>query len=79
MKWLEDQVASIREAATQALQKVAQEFGGEWAKENLVPPVCLEQHNATHYVITVMCIVSINSAKYLFILVSMAADCCIFL
>lgn len=45
MKWLEDQVASIRDAATHALQKVAQEFGGEWAKENLVPRVGLVLKN----------------------------------
>lgn len=39
MKWLEDPVASIREAATRTLQKIAQEFGPEWAKEHLVPQV----------------------------------------
>ena len=36
MKWLEDSVFSIREAATKNLQKLAQEFGPEWAKEHLV-------------------------------------------
>ena len=39
MKWLEDQVFSIREAATMNLQKLAQEFGPNWAKEHLVPQV----------------------------------------
>jgi serine/threonine-protein phosphatase 2A regulatory subunit A len=33
------QVASIREAAAKTLQKIAQEFGPEWAKEHLVPAV----------------------------------------
>ena len=39
LKWLEDQVASIREAATVTLQKIAQEFGPDWARDNLVPRV----------------------------------------
>ena len=33
------QVFCIREAATQNLQKLAAEFGPEWAKEHLVPQV----------------------------------------
>jgi serine/threonine-protein phosphatase 2A regulatory subunit A len=33
------QVASIREAAAKTLQKIAQDFGPEWAKEHLVPAV----------------------------------------
>ena len=40
MKWLEDQVFSIREAATVNLQHLAREFGPDWAKEHLVPQVC---------------------------------------
>jgi serine/threonine-protein phosphatase 2A regulatory subunit A len=32
-------VASIREAATRTLQKVAAAFGPEWAREHLVPHV----------------------------------------
>ena len=40
MKSLEDQVASIREAPATTLQKIAQDFGGDWAKEHLVPQVC---------------------------------------
>lgn len=48
MRWLEDQVASIREAATAALQKVAAEFGPDWAKEHLVPPVLAMAGNP-HY------------------------------
>lgn len=39
MKWLQDSVFSIREAATRNLQKLAQEFGPEWAKEHLVSRV----------------------------------------
>jgi hypothetical protein len=39
MKSLEDQVASIREAAAKTLQKIAKEFGAEWAKDHLVPQV----------------------------------------
>lgn len=35
------QVFCIREAATQNLQKLAAEFGPEWAKEHLVEPVHL--------------------------------------
>lgn len=31
------QVFCIREAATQNLQKLASEFGPDWAKDNLVP------------------------------------------
>ena len=39
MCWQPLQVYSIRDAATQSLQRLAQEFGPEWAKEFLVPPV----------------------------------------
>ena len=35
------QVFCIREAATQNLQKLASEFGPDWAKDNLVPQVFL--------------------------------------
>ena len=35
------QVFCIREAATQNLQKLASEFGPDWAKDNLVPQVRL--------------------------------------
>ncbi len=34
---MEAQVFSIREAATLNLQKLAAEFGPDWAKEHLVP------------------------------------------
>ena len=50
LTWLEDQVFSIREAATLNLQKLAQEFGSDWAKEHLVPQVrafCLQGLMAT--------------------------------
>jgi serine/threonine-protein phosphatase 2A regulatory subunit A len=43
------QVASIRDATAKTLQKIAQDFGGDWAKEHLVPQVgiCLstDQHS----------------------------------
>lgn len=39
MKSLEDQVASIREAATRTLQRVASDFGPDWARDHLVPHV----------------------------------------
>ncbi len=35
--WCGAQVYSIREAATQNLQKLAAEFGPDWAKDHLVP------------------------------------------
>ena len=41
MKWLEDSVYSIREAATKNLQRLAQEFGPDWAKDHLVGKVRL--------------------------------------
>lgn len=44
MKWLEDSVYSIREAATKNLQKLAQEFGPEWAKDHLVGRVSEPNH-----------------------------------
>jgi serine/threonine-protein phosphatase 2A regulatory subunit A len=44
LQWLEDQVYSIREAATQNLQQLAQEFGSDWAKEHLVPQVANPLH-----------------------------------
>ena len=39
LKWLEDSVFSIREAATRNLMKLAQEFGPDWARVHLVPQV----------------------------------------
>ena len=36
LKWLEDSVYSIRDAATVNLQRLAQEFGPEWARISLV-------------------------------------------
>lgn len=39
LKWLEDSVYSIRDAATVNLQRLAQEFGPEWAKLSLVNQV----------------------------------------
>ena len=41
LKWLEDSVFSIREAATRNLMKLAQEFGPDWARVHLVPQVSL--------------------------------------
>ena len=39
LRWLEDSVFSIREAATRNLFKLAQEFGPDWARVHLVPQV----------------------------------------
>lgn len=39
LKWLEDSVYSIRDAATVNLQRLAQEFGPEWARISLVNQV----------------------------------------
>ncbi len=43
LKWLEDSVYSIRDAATVNLQRLAQEFGPEWARTSLVNQVGLAQ------------------------------------
>jgi len=47
MMWLHDQVFSIREAATGALEKLTQQFGSDWARDHLVPEVLrtLEHEN----------------------------------
>eukprot|EP00798_Chlamydomonas_sp_ICE-L_P031361 gene31361-6522_t len=45
---LEDQVASIRVAATETLKKIAAEFGPEWSRDHLVPPVLAMMKNP-HY------------------------------
>lgn len=42
------QVASIREAGSKSLQKIAKDFGPEWAKEHLVPKVLALARNS-HY------------------------------
>ena len=42
------QVYSIREAATKNLQRLAQEFGADWAKDHIVPQV-LGMINNPHY------------------------------
>ena len=66
MKWLEDQVFSIREAATKNLQQLASEFGPDWAKEHLVPQVRPLSHPA-HMCIRCPCIYvympSVNSIR----------------
>ncbi len=49
---------SIREAATTNLQKLAQEFGPEWAKEHLVQQV-LEMINNPHYLYRMTILVAI--------------------
>jgi serine/threonine-protein phosphatase 2A regulatory subunit A len=41
-------VASIREAGSKSLQKIAKDFGPEWAKEHLVPKVLALARNS-HY------------------------------
>jgi serine/threonine-protein phosphatase 2A regulatory subunit A len=51
-------VYSIREAATTNLQKLAQEFGPEWAKEHLVQQV-LEMINNPHYLYRMTILVAI--------------------
>lgn len=47
LKWLEDSVYSIRDAATVNLQRLAQEFGPEWAKLSLVNQV--SNYQISHY------------------------------
>lgn len=39
MTWLGDSVFSIREAATTILKRLTQEFGVDWAKQNIIPKV----------------------------------------
>ena len=36
---MQDPVYSIRDAATKNLQRLAQEFGPDWAKDHIVPQV----------------------------------------
>mmetsp|Transcript_39247 Transcript_39247/g.155694 ORF Transcript_39247/g.155694 Transcript_39247/m.155694 type:complete len:576 (-) Transcript_39247:688-2415(-) len=40
IKWLIDNVWSIREAAIMNLKSLAEVFGTDWAKQNIVPQVC---------------------------------------
>jgi serine/threonine-protein phosphatase 2A regulatory subunit A len=39
MGWLQDQVYSIREAATINMKRLAEEFGSDWAQTQLVPHI----------------------------------------
>ncbi len=48
MTWLADSVYSIREAATNNLKKLAEIFGSDWAKDNLLPKV-IAMNNQTNY------------------------------
>jgi hypothetical protein len=57
MCWIA-QVFTIREAATTNLQKLAQEFGAEWAKEHLVQQV-LNMINNPHYLYRMTILVAI--------------------
>lgn len=59
MKSLEDQVASIREAAAKTLQRIAQQFGPEWAKEHLVPQVLAMVKNP-HYLYRMTMLLAIS-------------------
>lgn len=58
-KWLEDQVFSIREAATANLMKLANEFGAEWAKEHLVPAI-LGMAGNPHYLFRMTLLSAVN-------------------
>lgn len=60
MTWLGDPVASIREAATKTLQKVAQDFGPEWTREHIVPPVLAMIKNP-HYLYRMTVLAAIAS------------------
>jgi len=39
MGWMQDQVYSIREAATINMKRLAEEFGSDWAQTHLVPHI----------------------------------------
>lgn len=52
-------MASIREAAAKTLQKIAQEFGPEWAKEHLVPQV-LSMIKNPHYLYRMTMLLAIS-------------------
>lgn len=54
------QVASIREAATRTLQKVAAQFGPDWARDYLVPHV-LSLIKNPHYLYRMTVLVAIST------------------
>lgn len=53
------QVASIREAAAGTLQKIANEFGPDWARDNLVPQVLSLVKNP-HYLYRMTMLVAVS-------------------
>lgn len=59
MTWLWDNVYSIREAATLNLKKLAEVFGLEWAKVEIIPHIIVVSANANYlYRLTVLFAVS---------------------
>jgi serine/threonine-protein phosphatase 2A regulatory subunit A len=53
------QVYSIREAATKNLQRLAQEFGADWAKDHIVPQV-LAMINNPHYLYRMTVLIAVS-------------------
>jgi len=61
MRWLQDPVFSIREAATGALEKLSEQFGSDWARDHLVPDVLssLEHENYLYRVTALNAVASL--------------------
>ena len=59
MQWLVDQVYAIREAATQNICKLVQQFGPEWAENTVIPKV-LAMAKDFNYLHRMTCLFCIN-------------------
>ena len=62
-QWLEDEVFSIRQAATDNIKKLTEIFGEEWSRQNIIPKV-MELNSHSSYlcrmqVSVVLCLVVI--------------------
>lgn len=66
MNWLGDRVYSIREAATTNLTKLADVFGVEWSKINIVPKlITLGSHQSYLFRMTSLNAIKVCSSVYI--------------
>lgn len=49
MTWLIDHVYAIREAATNNLKKLVEQFGTDWAQQTIIPKVIAMSRDQVHF------------------------------
>ena len=62
MTWLIDHVYAIREAATNNLKKLVEQFGTEWAQQTIIPKV-IAMAKDQNYLHRMTCLFCINVSR----------------